>query len=100
MHAQCYRCQQFYHHSWFCNGTPKCLKCVGSHITRDCTKTMQNPDKCALCRSPYPANFSRCAKNPLNIKLQNPYQQTFEKKGSSNYKPKMLLDLKLYHNNL
>ncbi|GFU40078.1 nucleic-acid-binding protein from transposon X-element [Nephila pilipes] len=26
--AQCYRCQDFYHHNRFYNRTPKCLKCA------------------------------------------------------------------------
>ncbi|GFV16244.1 nucleic-acid-binding protein from transposon X-element [Trichonephila clavipes] len=36
MPPQCYRCQEFYHHSRFCNRAPRCLKCSGGHLTSDC----------------------------------------------------------------
>ncbi|GFU28146.1 RNA-directed DNA polymerase from mobile element jockey [Nephila pilipes] len=67
-----YRCQDFYHHSRFCNRTPKYLKCTGSHLTRDCKKTLQTSRKGALCRVPHPSNFSACIKNRNNAKHQPP----------------------------
>ncbi|GFU91680.1 nucleic-acid-binding protein from transposon X-element [Trichonephila clavipes] len=42
MPPQCYRCQEFYHHSRLFNTAPKCLKCSGSHLTADC-KNPLNP---------------------------------------------------------
>ncbi|GFV77799.1 nucleic-acid-binding protein from transposon X-element [Trichonephila clavipes] len=36
MPPQCYRCQEFYHHSHLCNRAPKCLKCSGGHLTAEC----------------------------------------------------------------
>ncbi|GFT43885.1 nucleic-acid-binding protein from transposon X-element [Trichonephila clavipes] len=70
MPPQCYRCQEFYHHSRLCNRAPKCLKCSGSHITADCKKSMKSPAKCANCGGPHPANFSGCPSNPVNRKQQ------------------------------
>ncbi|GFU17551.1 nucleic-acid-binding protein from transposon X-element [Nephila pilipes] len=69
MSARCFiTCQYFYHHSRFCNHTPKCIKCAGSHLSKDCKKTLQTPARCALCGGPPPANFSRCSKNPIKAK--------------------------------
>ncbi|GFT18100.1 nucleic-acid-binding protein from transposon X-element [Nephila pilipes] len=68
MPPQCYRCQQFYHHSRFCNREPKCLKCGQKHLTKDCQKSSKTPPKCALCERPHPANYSGCPNNPQNYK--------------------------------
>ncbi|GFU97070.1 probable RNA-directed DNA polymerase from transposon X-element [Trichonephila clavipes] len=38
MPPQCYRCQEFFHHSRFCARALKCLKCSGGHLTSECTK--------------------------------------------------------------
>ncbi|GFV84662.1 nucleic-acid-binding protein from transposon X-element [Trichonephila clavipes] len=70
MPPQCYRCQEFYHHSRLCNRAPKCLKCSGSHLTADCKKSTKSPAKCANCGGPHPANFSGCPSNPINRKQQ------------------------------
>ncbi|GFW54697.1 RNA-directed DNA polymerase from mobile element jockey [Trichonephila clavipes] len=68
MPPQCYRCQEFFHHSRFCARAPKCLKFSGGHLTSDCTKSAKAPAKCANCSGPHPANFSGCPRNPINIK--------------------------------
>ncbi|GFY69438.1 nucleic-acid-binding protein from transposon X-element, partial [Trichonephila inaurata madagascariensis] len=49
MPPQCYRCQEFFHHSRLCNRAPKCLKCSGSHLTAECKKSTKSPAKCANC---------------------------------------------------
>ncbi|GFU19889.1 nucleic-acid-binding protein from transposon X-element [Trichonephila clavipes] len=68
MPPQCYRCQEFFHHSRFCARAPKCLKCSGGHLTSECTKSAKAPAKWANCSGPHPANFSGCPKNPINTK--------------------------------
>ncbi|GFU91666.1 RNA-directed DNA polymerase from mobile element jockey [Trichonephila clavipes] len=68
MPPQCYRCQEFYHHSRLCYTAPKCLKCSGSHLSADCKKSTKSPAKCANCGGPHPANFSGCPSNPINRK--------------------------------
>ncbi|GFT88254.1 nucleic-acid-binding protein from transposon X-element [Trichonephila clavipes] len=65
---QCYRCQEFFHHSRFCTRAPKCLKCSGGHLTSEFTKSAKAPAKCANCSGPHPANFSGCPKNPIKTK--------------------------------
>lgn len=74
MPPQCYRCQEFFHHSRLCNRAPKCVKCGGSHLTRDCTKSAKAPAKCALCGGPHPANFSGCPRNPIHKTPQQKQQ--------------------------
>ncbi|GFS70244.1 nucleic-acid-binding protein from transposon X-element [Trichonephila clavipes] len=68
MPPQCYRCQEFYHHSRLCNRAPKCLKCSGSHLTSDCKKSTKSPAKCANCGGLHPTNFLGCPSNPINRK--------------------------------
>ncbi|GFU01175.1 nucleic-acid-binding protein from transposon X-element [Trichonephila clavipes] len=68
MPPQCYRCQEFYHHSRLCNRAPKCLKCSGGHLTAECKKSTKSPAKCVNCGGPHPANFSGCPSNPVNRK--------------------------------
>ncbi|GFU97082.1 nucleic-acid-binding protein from transposon X-element [Trichonephila clavipes] len=55
---QCYRCQEFFHHSRFCTRAPKCLKCSGGHLTSECTKSAKAPAKCANCSGPHPARVA------------------------------------------
>ncbi|GFU91708.1 nucleic-acid-binding protein from transposon X-element [Trichonephila clavipes] len=68
MPPQCYRCQEFYHHSRLCYTAPKCLKSSGSHLTTECKKSTKSPAKCANCGGPHPANFSGFPSNPINRK--------------------------------
>ncbi|GFY16047.1 nucleic-acid-binding protein from transposon X-element [Trichonephila clavipes] len=60
---QCYRCQEFFHHSRFCTRAPKCLKCSGGHLTSECTKSAKAPAKCANCSGPH-LQTSRVAPKP------------------------------------
>ncbi|GFS59791.1 nucleic-acid-binding protein from transposon X-element [Trichonephila inaurata madagascariensis] len=91
---QCYRCQEFFHHSRFCARAPKCLKCSGGHLTSECTKSAKAPAKCANCRGPHPANFSGCPKNPINTKpnknkpTKNVWQERAAASKENNIQPK------------
>ncbi|KAF8789717.1 Nucleic-acid-binding protein transposon like protein [Argiope bruennichi] len=62
--AQCYNCQEFYHHSRLCTRKARCLKYGDSHSTNNCTKPKDTPAKCCLCGGPHTANHSQCPKNP------------------------------------
>ena len=57
---QCYRCQAHGHTSVNWNKTAKCVKCAGTHDTRNCTKTPETPSTCTNCGGNHPANFSKC----------------------------------------
>jgi len=70
---QCYRCQQYGHHSSStgCSGKVICAKCSENHSTKDCpctdnvkcinTKTCRHhPIKCANCGEGHPSFDKRC----------------------------------------
>lgn len=50
------QCQRF-----FCTRSPRCVKCTGSHLTKDCTRKERNNDvKCTNCNYNHPANYKGC----------------------------------------
>lgn len=58
---QCIRCQRYGHTKHFCNRTPRCVKCTGSHFTQECPRKGINKDvKCVLCDGNHPANYKGC----------------------------------------
>ncbi|GFR21744.1 nucleic-acid-binding protein from transposon X-element [Trichonephila clavata] len=61
---QCFRCQGFFHSSKFCTRTPRCVKCAGNHLAKECEKPFGDAPKCCLCGGEHPANFLGCPKNP------------------------------------
>ncbi|GFU75999.1 nucleic-acid-binding protein from transposon X-element [Trichonephila clavipes] len=64
MPPQCYRCQEFYHHSRFCNRAPRCLKCSGRPSHLRLQKPNKAPAKCANCSGPHPCKFLRMPQKP------------------------------------
>ena len=58
--AQCHACQQFGHSSHNCGNPPRCVKCAGEHITKECQKTMDQDPKCCNCNGIHTANFRGC----------------------------------------
>ena len=67
---QCKRCQSFQHTQKFCHREPRCVKCAGKHLTKECTKLPQTEPKCANCGEKHPASYRGCevAKNTGNKK--------------------------------
>lgn len=61
-YTQCFRCQAYGHASGNCNKTPKCVKCGGEHMTKNCAKPPDAPPKCANCNGDHTANFRECPK--------------------------------------
>ncbi|GBM99420.1 Nucleic-acid-binding protein from transposon X-element [Araneus ventricosus] len=41
--GQCYKCQDYFHHSSRCTRDPRCMKCAGNHWSRDCPKPKETP---------------------------------------------------------
>ncbi|GFR19245.1 RNA-directed DNA polymerase from mobile element jockey [Trichonephila clavata] len=76
---QCFRCQGFFHSSKFCTCSPRCVKCTGDHLAKECTKTLNEKPKCCLCQSEHPANFLGCPKNPKNRPDQKKRVTTHQK---------------------
>lgn len=60
--AQCHRCQKYGHGSDYCTYTPRCVKCVGEHLTQDCPKgnDRQTEAQCINCNGHHPANHRKC----------------------------------------
>lgn len=59
---QCTNCQQYGHTKSFCKRKPKCIKCAGSHLSKDCVKkNWETQVKCALCNGNHPANYKGCS---------------------------------------
>ncbi|GFU99729.1 RNA-directed DNA polymerase from mobile element jockey [Trichonephila clavipes] len=63
---RCFRCQGFFHSSRFCTRAPRCVKCAGAHLEKECTKPIDQKPKCCLCESEHPASFLGCPRNPRN----------------------------------
>ncbi|GFU64318.1 RNA-directed DNA polymerase from mobile element jockey [Trichonephila clavipes] len=63
---QCFRCQGFFHSSRFCTRAPRCVKCAGAHLAKECTKTIDQKPKCCLCKGEHPVSFLGCLRNPRN----------------------------------
>ncbi|GFQ98304.1 RNA-directed DNA polymerase from mobile element jockey [Trichonephila clavata] len=61
--AQCYRCQGFFHSSKFCTRTPRCVKCAGNHLAKECVKELMKNRNAAFARRA-PSQFPRMPKNP------------------------------------
>ena len=58
---QCHKCQRLGHSERTCYAEPKCVKCAGPHVTRQCTFDFKkNPPKCANCSKDHPANYRGC----------------------------------------
>ncbi|GFU96934.1 nucleic-acid-binding protein from transposon X-element [Trichonephila clavipes] len=68
---QCWRCQGLFHSSEVCHLPPRCVRCAGPHLAKDCTLEFDAPMKCANCSGEHAANWSRCPKHPNNSKRKN-----------------------------
>ncbi|GFY63745.1 nucleic-acid-binding protein from transposon X-element [Trichonephila inaurata madagascariensis] len=64
--TQCFRCQGFFHSIKFCTCAPRCVKCAGDHLAKDCVKPIDQKPKCCLCDGEHPASFLGCPINPRN----------------------------------
>lgn len=58
---QCARCMSYGHTKKYYNMIPRCIRCSKSgHINNECTKSIEEPPKCALCGRAHPANYKGC----------------------------------------
>ncbi|GFW79745.1 nucleic-acid-binding protein from transposon X-element [Trichonephila clavipes] len=45
---QCWRCQGWFHFSEVCHLPPRCVRCAGPHLAKDCTRSFDEPLKCVF----------------------------------------------------
>lgn len=85
---QCTRCQSFLHTKAFCRKTPRCVKCLASHLTKDCTRTDRNDAvRCTNCGQNHPANYRGCqVYKELQKKLHSRLRHR-ENQDSNNLEP-------------
>lgn len=58
--AQCFLCQRFGHGSKNCGHAPRCVKCSGNNLAKECAKPKQDPPSCCNCGGSHTANFRGC----------------------------------------
>lgn len=60
--TQCHRCQEYGHGQIYCYSKPRCLKCGGQHLTKECMKCTEENFKprCCNCGGQHVANYSQC----------------------------------------
>lgn len=76
---QCKRCQIWGHATSNCHNIAKCLKCAEHHWTKDCTKPLDKPAKCANCEGDHPANSTSCASYLEKITFINKNKRQHQK---------------------
>lgn len=57
---QCKRCQAYGHTQRYCAKEPRCVKCTGKHLTKDCIRSADEQPKCVHCGESHPANYRGC----------------------------------------
>lgn len=94
---QCKRCQVYGHTHKYCAKEPRCVKCTGKHLTKDCRKPAEQKPKCVHCGEAHPANYRGCiiAKEMQKIKnktlkkpMVNQHQQITNKTAPAVNQPK------------
>lgn len=86
--AQCYSCQRFGHSSLHCGYAPRCVKCSGPHLAKDCPKPRDEDPKCTNCSGNHTANYGKCPALVAEIQSRRPtrpYTSNFPAINSSNY---------------
>jgi hypothetical protein len=81
--AQCYSCQRFGHSSFYCGYAPRCVKCSGTHLAKDCSKPLETDPKCANCEGSHTANYSKCPSFLEVIEAKRPKKPTTSKPPSN-----------------
>ena len=55
---KCSKCQRYGHTQAYCYHSPRCVKCAGSHLTKQCPRKEKSEIfKCLLCDGNDPANY-------------------------------------------
>lgn len=75
---QCTNCQDYGHSKSYCAHPPKCVRCVGHHLTSTCTQPKDQPPTCSLCGGNHTANYRGC-KTHKNLQRIHRNSSTFTK---------------------
>ena len=57
---QCKRCQAYGHTRNYCHRIPRCVRCLGEHLTENCESPKDSPPKCTNCKGNHTANYKQC----------------------------------------
>lgn len=58
---QCTNCQDYGHSKTYCAHPPRCVRCVGQHLTANCTQSKDQPPTCTLCGGNHTASYRGCS---------------------------------------
>lgn len=57
---QCTNCQDYGHSKTYCAHPPRCVRCIGQHLTTNCTQPKDQPPTCTLCGGNHTASYRGC----------------------------------------
>jgi len=84
---QCTNCQDYGHSKSYCAHPPRCVRCVGHHLTSACTQPKNQPPTCTLCGGSHAANYRGCNKHKNLQRLhRNPTCALCGGNHSANYR--------------
>lgn len=82
---QCKRCQGFNHTRAYCRKEPRCVKCAGKHLTKNCFASRNTSPKCINCKESHLANYRGCE---IAKKFQKRRNLLLNSNKQSNCQPK------------
>jgi hypothetical protein len=79
--SQCSNCQRFGHGALHCHAEPRCIRCAGSHSSKECpllktdkgetlVKIPNDLLMCVHCKQNHTANYTGCSKRAEFIKMR------------------------------
>lgn len=75
---QCTNCQDYGHSKSYCAHPPRCVRCVGYHLTSACTQPKDQPPICTLCGGNHTASYRGCSTHK-NLQRLHQNSSTFSK---------------------
>lgn len=84
---QCQRCQGYNHTQKYCSRDPRCVKCLGKHLTIECVLNRNEAHTCVNCHGRHPANYRGCEVAKELQKIRNQKRKTDTEKLSVPNRP-------------
>lgn len=85
--SQYYNCQRIGHSSRLCGYSPRCVKCAGAHIAKDCTKSREEEPTCINCQGCHTANYKKCPSLLATIASRRPLRPNLAQTTSAQATP-------------